>query len=220
MLTIPGFFLLIILLIISSRKVAYKMFDSASLILTCCVDILTSTIGLVLDVCRGVSSHYQTVRKGWKLWKKGDLTIRSIREYFWVCTRMYVMHLFDIGLKTYPQHYEMDYYHGHKRYRIIFPKKRGPRSITQVLTSDNVDITKQVHETLGPSNNFHNIPTTPKMLGYPSTEVEYIKMKYKDGSSRVYRDSETISLTCENALLCDNQSEGRGRSDEMGQDEK
>ena len=173
------------------------MFDTIGL-------ILTNTLGLVLDVYRGICTRYQTIKRGWKMWKKGDLTLKSIREYFWVRTRMHVMYIFDIGLKTYPHHYEMDYYHDHKSYRIIFPKRRGPRPIVQVLTSDNVDITREVHEALGPANNFHNIPTTPKMLGYPSTEVEHIKMKYKDGMTKIYRDEEVISLTSENALLRNN----------------
>lgn len=175
------------------------MFDTLGLVLTCCMDILRNTVELVLDVYGGVTSRCQTIRKVWKLYRKGDLTLRSIREYCWVSSRMYVMYLFDIGLKTYPQHYELEYYHGSKRYRIVFPKKRGPRSITQVLTSDNVDITKEVHESLGPANNFHNVPTTPKMLGYSSsTEVEHIKVKYKNSVIKKYRDDEIISLTCKN----------------------
>ncbi len=174
------------------------MFDTLSLILTCCMDILTNTVGLVLDVYRGITLRIRTIRKGWKLYRKGDLTLMSIREYCWVSARMYVMYLFDIGLRTYPQHYELEYYHGSKRYRIVFPKRRGARSITQVLTSDNVDITKDIHEIMGPSNNFHGIPTTPKMLGYSSKEADHIKMKYKNGSTRMYRDSDIISLTYEN----------------------
>ena len=198
MVAIFGIFLLIVLIFIINPNITYRIIDIMELFLTCCVDILTNTVGLVLDLYTGIISRCQTIRKGWKLWKRGDITLRSIREYCWVRIRMYVMYLFDIGLKTYPQHYELEYYHGSKRYRIVFPKKRGTRSITQVLTSDNVDITKDVHEALGPANNFHGIPTTPRMLGYPSTEVEYIKMKYKDGSTREYRDIETILLTCEN----------------------
>lgn len=181
--------------------IIYRMFDTLGLILTFCMDILRNTVELVLDVYGGVISRCQTIRKVWKLYRKGDLTLRSIREYFWVSSRMYVMYLFDIGLKTYPQHYELEYYHGSKRYRIIFPKReRGPRSITQVLTSDNVDITKEIHEVMGPANNFHNIPTTPKMLGYSSSsqEVEHIKVKYKNSIIKKYRDDEIISLTCKN----------------------
>jgi hypothetical protein len=190
-----GIFLFIVLVTVISPNIVCRMFDTICLILTCCVDIITNTIGLVLDLYGGIRSKCQTIKRGWKLWKKGDLTLASIREYFWVRTRMYVMHLFDIGLRTYPQHYELEYCHGHKRYRIIFPKKRGARSITQVLTSDNVDITKEIHECLGPANNFHNIPTTSKMLGYSKTEVEHIKMRYKDGSVKIFQENDIISLT-------------------------
>ncbi len=156
--------------------------------------ILSDSLGLVTDLYHGIISRCQTVRKGWKLWRKGQITLKSIREYCWVRSRMYVMHLFDISLKSHPQHYELEYYYGSKNYRIVYPKRRGPRSIVQVLTSDDVDITKEVYEFLGPANNFHGIPTTPKMLGYPSTEVESIKVKYKNGVIKEYRDSETISL--------------------------
>ena len=193
-------FLLIVLVFIINSNIAYRVIDMVEIFLTCCIDILTNTVGLVLDLYKGIVSRCQIIRKVWKLWKRGEITFKSIREYYWVRARMYVMYLFDIGIKTYPQHYELEYYHGYKRYRIVFPKKRGARPITQALTSDNIDITKDIHEALGPANNFHGISTTPKMLGYPSTEVEYIKVRYKDGSAREYRDDEIISLTCKNEI--------------------
>lgn len=195
-----GIFLLIVLVFIINPNIPHRMFDILDLILTCCMDIATNAVGLVLDLYRGIRSRYQTIKKGWKLWRKGGLTIDTIREYYWIRARIYIMHLFDIGLKTFPQHYELEYYHGSKRYRIVFPKRRerGPRPITQVMTSDDIDITKEVHEISGPANNFHGILTSPKMLGYPSTEVEYIKVKYKNGAVRTYRNDEPILLTCEN----------------------
>jgi len=193
--TIFGIFLFIVLVTIINPNIVCRMFDVAWLILTCCADILTNTVGLVFDVCGGIRSRCQTVRQGWRLWKKGDLTLTSIREYFWVRARLRAMHLFDIGLRTRPLHYELEYYHGHKQYKIVFSKRRGARPIVQASTSDDVDITKEIHECLGPANNFHSIPTTPKMLGYPSAEVDHIKMRYKDGSVKTFQEDDIISLT-------------------------
>jgi len=189
-----GIFLFIVLIFITNPMMVYRLID----IFTSVYYILADSLGLVTDLYYGIISKCQIIRKGWKLWRKGQITMKSIREYCWVRSRMYVMYLFDISLKPYPQHYELEYYYGSKRYRVLYPKRRGARPITQVLTSDDVDITKEVYEVMGPANNFHGIPTTPKMLGYPSTEVEYIKVKYKDGTIREYQDSDTILLTCEN----------------------
>ena len=86
-------FLFIVLVFIINPAILYRMFDTLDLILTCCVDIATNTVGLVLDVYRGVLSRCRTIRKVWKLWMKGNLTIKSIQEYYWISTRMYVMYL-------------------------------------------------------------------------------------------------------------------------------
>jgi hypothetical protein len=188
-----GIYLFIVLLFIINPRMVYRISD----ILTSVYYILSDSLGLVTDLYHGIISRCRIIKKGWKLWRKGDITFKSIREYCWVRVRMYIIHLLDIKLKMYPQHYELEYYYGSKRYRVIYPKRRGPRPFTQVTTSDDVDITNEIYEAMGPANNFHGIPTTPKMLGYPSTEVEYIKMKYKDGSIREYRDSDIILLSCE-----------------------
>ena len=190
--------IIILVLAFINPDIIYRVFEMMGIFLRCWVNILYNTMDLVLDLYTGIKSRWQIIRKGWKLWRRGEITIKSIREYCWARSQMYVMYIFDITLKSYPQHYELGYYHDSKLYRIVYPKRRGARPIVNVTTSDDVDITKEILETMGPSNNFHGIPTTPRMLGYSSKEVDFIKVKYKNGMIRTYQDDNVISLSGEN----------------------
>lgn len=71
---------------------------------------------------------------------------------------------------------EISYYSGTKKYNLRMPKRRGPRKIISVITmtdDSRDDITEEILTFLGPSHDFHSIPTTPRMLGYDNLFVIY-----------------------------------------------
>jgi len=83
---------------------------------------------------------------------------------------------------------EIQYPYGIQWYTIIFPRKRGPTPIKTIL-NDNKNITKEIRQYLGPSNNFHNIPTSPKMLGYSTLQFHYY-----NGSIKIFNDNDIITF--------------------------
>jgi hypothetical protein len=67
--------------------------------------------------------------------------------------------------------YDITYYDGVKKYIVHFPKKRGACKISKIYDQDGNDVTPIVLTYMGPSHNFHGIPTSPEMLGYESLDV-------------------------------------------------
>lgn len=61
---------------------------------------------------------------------------------------------------------DLVYYDGINRYVIRFPRVRGPSQIISILDKDDKDVTLKVKAFMGPSHNFHGVPTTPELLGY------------------------------------------------------
>ena len=55
-------------------------------------------------------------------------------------------------------------------YKIKFERPRNVTSILTIKDDRGIDVTNCVKEYMGPFNNFHTIPTTPKMLGYETLE--------------------------------------------------
>lgn len=63
-------------------------------------------------------------------------------------------------------HTDLIYHDGSYVYTIRFPKQRGPKPFVKVIDENGNDVTDVINKFLGPHNNFHGIPTTPKMLGF------------------------------------------------------
>jgi len=59
----------------------------------------------------------------------------------------------------------LTYHHGSRKYKHVFPKRRGPQNISKV-ESDGKCVTEEFLEFLGPGNNFHGSNPTPDLLGY------------------------------------------------------
>lgn len=64
--------------------------------------------------------------------------------------------------------YEITFFDGPLKYKIMFKKIRGPSKIYRVLDSWNNDVTEVIKWYAGPSHDFYKIPTSPGMLGYDS----------------------------------------------------
>lgn len=109
-------------------------------------------------------------------------------------SRLYITELFENGLVIdRGPNLEIVYYLRDTRYRILTPKKPGPRPILRLVNAANSeDVTEFVRERLGPYGNFHNIPTTPEMLGY----TEGLQVVYRRNHQIVeYRPDDVIKLT-------------------------
>ena len=81
---------------------------------------------------------------------------------------------------------ELHYYFKDIPYKVIFPKVIGQRTISHIDSICGVDLM----DTLGPFGNFHNIPTTPKLLGYP----EGVVVHRRDGRNETFTNEEIINI--------------------------
>lgn len=86
--------------------------------------------------------------------------------------------------------YNLTYYKSGSEYNILFKKGiGGPRSIRACYDEYNKNIMSELISALGISKDFHQIPTTPGMLGYSS-----LRIVYNTGIERIFQKSEIISL--------------------------
>lgn len=74
-------------------------------------------------------------------------------------------------LHTHNSYQEVVYSDGPIEYRLRFYRKKGPTPLRSAHDENDVDITETLSMYAGPSHNFHNIPTTPKLLGYQRINV-------------------------------------------------
>lgn len=121
----------------------------------------------------------------------------SIKDAFILKLRLFVIEKLNVGkLDVHKNHYELTYYHGSHKYKVIFNKKRGPKEILHVETlpqnsEEGKDITEEVFEAMGPSRNFYGIETTPKLLGYE----QGLKIKYRNGYTNIYFPNDVIQCS-------------------------
>lgn len=103
--------------------------------------------------------------------------------------REYITKKLELGdLNINGRQCELTYYKGCRKYKVLFKMSRGPCSIEGAFC-DGENVMEQLIQALGPGKNFHNIPTTPRMLGYDNLTV-----KYRSGSVVNYESSDVIEL--------------------------
>ncbi len=168
-----------------------------------CSDTFRKMIACIsLTVGTAILSRYQQAKAlvhpikkiakvGWycctQIWAGNSAMLKDLAVLEVRCWLIKNMELGD--LQVLPKKYILTYYVGSRRYKIHFPKKRGPRNIVSVRTNDTC-ITEEVFEAMGPSHNFHGIETTPELLGYPHG----VTVKYRVGKTVHYEKTETICL--------------------------
>jgi hypothetical protein len=69
--------------------------------------------------------------------------------------------------------YTVHYPYGVRWYRIRIPKVQGPTPYISKITADDIDVTDNIKQLMGPSHNFHNQPVSPESLGYKKIIFEY-----------------------------------------------
>jgi hypothetical protein len=120
-----------------------------------------------------------------------DSLITIVKDFMIYRIRLWFIETFSSGLvirKPDSPHIDIIYYDGHDMYTVRFIKRRGPRPFTRVLDENGMDITDIFIKFLGPCNNFHNIITTPLMLGFSSLSFENTRTKY----TKIFNGNEPI----------------------------
>jgi len=129
----------------------------------------------------------------WALGKIGSGESQILKELFLLELRSWLIKRFRLGdLTVYPKRCVLTYYQGDRRFQVCFPKKRGPRNIVAVYTLlENRNVTEKVFEAMGPSHNFHNIQTTPKLLGFP----DGLQVRYRNKVTVYFLGDDIIQTT-------------------------
>ena len=150
----------------------------------------------VLIPCQRKISIFREIFRNYRL---GLISRQMIIDFILFKIRMWTTQKLENGLLTLrDDSHNLIYYSGDRRYCIRFPKNRGVRQITRVTTlADAQNITDEIQQLMGPGHNFHGIPTSPKLLGYP----QGLKVKYRSGIEITYRGSTTIDLSSHNTPL-------------------
>nr|QBK86475.1 MAG: uncharacterized protein LCMAC102_02700 [Marseillevirus LCMAC102] len=122
-----------------------------------------------------------------------NISTRAIFDFGVLKIRIFTMQKIGYGLLSLQNDsYDLTYYDGDCKYRIKFNKNRRVRQIAYVVSiKDNKNITKDILELLGPSHDFHGIPTTPKLLGYP----DGLNIYYRNDIDIRYDSDKIIQLT-------------------------
>lgn len=116
--------------------------------------------------------------------------ITLVKEYGILRWRNLWLNYFSTGLliKQNKKCY-ISYYDGVTKYTVVFEPKRGPCQFCQVLNDENEDVTNKIREYAGPSHNFHNVKTSPSLLGYIS-----LTFYMRNGEVKIFRENEIISI--------------------------
>lgn len=119
------------------------------------------------------------------------ITPSNIYEYLTIAGRDRIVRHLGLHVRHHPEHpvCEIYYYDGPNKHRIRFPKKRGPMPFTSVTNEDEKNVTADIKEVIGPTKNFHGIPTTPKLLGY-----KVLIFHLRNGGSQRFEENEVIHL--------------------------
>ncbi len=137
-------------------------------------------------------TNFGIILRKWIYLARLGISTQMIFDFVVLKIRILTMQKLGYGLLSLQDNsYNLTYYDGDCKYRIRFNKIRGVRQIVYVESiKDNKNITKDILELLGPSHNFHGIPTTSKLLGYP----DGLKIQYRNGTSLSYNSDNIIQL--------------------------
>lgn len=118
------------------------------------------------------------------------LNYSLVRDFAFYKTRLYFINFFRTGhLSSKDKYYILEYHGGEQNYKVVFPKKRGPKKFTEIRDDFGEIITPYILPSMGPSYNFHGIPTTPEMLGY--NKLNFIM---RDGEIKSFQKEEIINI--------------------------
>lgn len=104
---------------------------------------------------------------------------------------LFMLRFLNVGQLHYDRdkkRYTLNYYYGTEMFTIILPYERRINNMLSV-NHNGEDITSLIKKHLGPSHNFHKIPSTPKLLGYSK-----INIRYRNGNIKEYNDNDIIEF--------------------------
>ena len=117
---------------------------------------------------------------------------KQIQYLFYICLQkiitLYQYYFLKNDVIKKSRTHIIPYYSQNKHYKIIYKPSIKKKRIIKVLYH-NLDITEEILEFLGPHNDFHNIPTTPLLLGYDSLTFEFL-----NDESKTFNDDEIIKF--------------------------
>ena len=149
---------------------------------------------------RTVKDGIITTYTGSKLLLKGCISgeykfdaIGMLKDYILNKMRASASHYLNLGRLVYdPQTklYTLTYFKGSSEFDIVFKRSaRGPRRARHFYNEIDVDVTTDVIKKLGVTKDFHQIPTTPEMLGIAS-----LRIVYNNGLHRTFSKNEVVCL--------------------------
>lgn len=155
---------------------------------------ITASINIFISLTNLISSskdQIKTVKNVCNAFNKGNISLKSILEYIIHKFRLKFSQILECGhVESHDDFYDITYYVSSRKYRIRFPKKHGLRQILSVKSLHGEDLTEKTIEFMGPSKNFHGIPTTPNLMGH-----EGLIIKYRNGKIVNVRDDDVILLS-------------------------
>ena len=99
------------------------------------------------------------------------ISLSDIQELCSKNIRSWAISRFELGKVVVGRGYtDIIYWDEDQRFVIRCPQKRGPKKYFHIRDANGDVVMAEVEKYIGPSHNFHGIPTTPKMLGYKSHE--------------------------------------------------
>jgi hypothetical protein len=84
---------------------------------------------------------------------------------------------------------EVFYYNGVNMYAIRFQKCIKTRTVLEVYSGIEENVTEKILAYAGPYLNFHGIPTTPKLLGY-----EKLTFRFLDDNVMIFNSTDIMRI--------------------------
>jgi len=134
-----------------------------------CIGIACGLYTIRSDRCQHI---YHTVK---------DLTRQKIRNTITSITHN--------GLLTNKsKSWNLEYYDGTRKFIVCIPKGRSTIKFNEVRDENGLDVTHNIIEYMGINRNFHNIPTTPSLLGY-----KQLRFEYTNGDIKIFELNDIIN---------------------------
>lgn len=107
------------------------------------------------------------------MWSNVKFYYKFFYEYLNSKTRDAILSVMNLVPYYHNEKLHINYIHRGDTYQIVIPEKKTVCKVcpfkkveTQITSSMSIDVTRDIKKKIGPHFDFHNIPTTPGLLGY------------------------------------------------------
>lgn len=145
----------------------------------------------IVSIITKATNYCKTAISVLKHYTTGTINNELIKDFIKLKMRIWATNTFGNGdVKFKDKIYSLTYFYGDRQYKVQFPKRYGIKKIVKCETLDGLNVTDNIHQMMGPGNNFHGIPSTPLLLGYDGLIVTY-----RCKNQRLYRNNEVLKLS-------------------------